>query len=89
LLREGEIFYRKNCAKEEDPGVVLRLKFFFLAWWRYAVFLAWWCFSFPYFFSGKIQQTISVREAFFLFSLFSFLEDGSNRNESEVFSANR
>jgi hypothetical protein len=43
---------------------------------------------FSLFFFRKNSTTVSVREAFFLFSLLSFLEDGSNRNESEVFSAN-
>jgi hypothetical protein len=89
LLREGEIFFtEKKCAKEVDPGVVLRLKLFFLLGGATRFFLRGGAFLFPFFFLRKNSTTISVREAFFLFSLLSFLEDGSNRNESEVFSAN-
>ncbi len=85
--RRDNFLQKKVCKRSRSRGCP-SVEAFFLAWWCYAVFLAWWCFSLPFLFRQN-STIISVREAFFLLSLFSFLEDGCNRNESEVFSANK
>ncbi len=73
FLRDGDFFYRKKCAEEVDPGVVLRLKLFFLLGSATRFFLRGGACLFPFFFA-KIRQPSVFRKLSFFSHFFLVLK---------------
>ncbi len=86
--RRGNFLQKKVCKRSKSRGCP-SVEAFFLAWCCYAVFSCVMVLFFSLFFSPKFDNHQCSWSFLSFLPFFSFLEDGCNRNESEVFSANR